>query len=75
MPKEILVHTLKLEITPAVAAELDGQSRICNWLYNTLLEKCQVLKNEFIQTILSILNIYLNKLFNMNFLYIKSLIF
>jgi putative transposase len=29
---------------------LDGQSRICNWLYNHLLEKANVLKDEFIQT-------------------------
>lgn len=29
---------------------LDGQSRICNWLYNHLLEKASALKSEFIQT-------------------------
>ena len=29
---------------------LDGQSRICNWLYNNLLEKANMLKSEFIET-------------------------
>ena len=29
---------------------LDGQSRICNWLYNHLLEKANALRMEFIQT-------------------------
>jgi putative transposase len=33
-----------------VLRSLDGQSRICNWLYNHLLEKANVLKDEFIQT-------------------------
>jgi putative transposase len=50
MPKENLVLKLKLEPTASAASELDGQSRICNWLYNTLLEKSQTLKQEFIQS-------------------------
>jgi putative transposase len=29
---------------------LDGQSRICNWLYNYLLEKTNGLRSEFIET-------------------------
>jgi putative transposase len=50
MSKENLVLKLKLETTPYAAAELDGQSRVCNWLYNRLLEKGQELKSEFIRS-------------------------
>ncbi len=50
MSEENLVLKLKIEATPLAATELDGQSRICNWLYNRLLEKSQELKNEFIQS-------------------------
>jgi putative transposase len=48
MSKENLVLRLSLEVLPEDARELDGQSRICNWLYNHLLEKGQQLKQEFI---------------------------
>lgn len=50
MPKENLVLKLRLEPTAFAASELDGQSRICNWLYNHLVEKGQTLKQEFIQS-------------------------
>jgi putative transposase len=50
MSKENLVLKLKIEATASAANELDGQSRICNWLYNHLLEKSQELKKEFIQS-------------------------
>jgi putative transposase len=48
MSKENLVLKLKLEGTDSSIAELNGQSRICNWLYNHLLQKCHELKSEFI---------------------------
>ena len=50
MSKENLVIKLKLEGADSSVAELDGQSRICNWLYNHLLQKCHELKREFIQS-------------------------
>lgn len=50
MSKENLVLKLKLEVDEQTARELDGQSRICNWLYNALLERSQELKREFIQS-------------------------
>ena len=50
MSKENLVLKLKLEGTDSAIAELDGQSKICNWLYNHLLQKCHELKSEFIQS-------------------------
>jgi putative transposase len=50
MSKENLVLKLKLEGSDSALAELDGQSRICNWLYNHLLQKSQDLKKEFIQS-------------------------
>ncbi len=48
MSKENLVLRLRVEVDAAAANELDGQSRICNWLYNHLLERGQQLKREFI---------------------------
>lgn len=48
MSKENLVLRLGVELDAAGASELDGQSRICNWLYNHLLERGQQLKREFI---------------------------
>jgi putative transposase len=48
MSKENLVLKLKVEVDAEGAGELDGQSRICNWLYNHLLERGQQLKQEFI---------------------------
>ena len=50
MFKESLVLKLRLEVNRQSACELDGQSRICNWLYNCLLEKAQELKQAFIQS-------------------------
>ena len=47
MSKENLVLKLLITADPQGAAELDGQSRICNWLYNHLLDKGQQLKHEF----------------------------
>jgi putative transposase len=43
---------IKIPLDPGTQATtvLDGQSRICNWLYNTLLEHAKVLRHEFIQT-------------------------
>ena len=50
MSKESIVVRLKLEVDQETANILDGQSRICNWLYNYLLEKGLQLKREFIQS-------------------------
>src|ERR1700733_8606888 len=50
MPKETLALKLHIEVDAHTAGELDGQSRICNWLYNHLLEKSQQLKQEFKQS-------------------------
>jgi putative transposase len=48
--KENLVLKLRVDADPQTIGELDGQSRICNWLYNHLLEKSLELKREFIQS-------------------------
>jgi len=50
MSKENRVLKLKLQGEAHAINELDGQSRICNWLYNHLLEKAQQLKTEFLQS-------------------------
>lgn len=46
------IKTIKLEMLADALTfrSLDGQSKICNWLYNHLLEKAQTLKTHFIQT-------------------------
>ena len=44
------VLKLSLETDAATAEILDGHSRICNLLYNTLLERAQTLRQQFIQT-------------------------
>src|SRR4029077_2275387 len=51
MPQEA-IKVIKLELTASeeIFRSLDGQSRICNWLYNCLLEKANALRQEFIQT-------------------------
>ena len=51
MRKEAL-KTIKLQLLADVSTfrALDGQSKICNWLYNHLLEKANLLKKHFIQT-------------------------
>jgi putative transposase len=50
MSKESAVLKLGLEVTTENAIEMDGQSRICNWLYNHLLEEANRLKTEFIKS-------------------------
>src|SRR5687767_5383416 len=50
MSEENLVLKVLLEADNQVSDVLDGQSRICNWLYNHLLEKRQELKQEFIRS-------------------------
>jgi putative transposase len=43
---------LKLALKPIEEdiSTLDGQSRICNWLYNHLVEKASLLRGEFCET-------------------------
>ena len=50
MSKESVAFKLKLEVDAAGMSVLDGQSRICNWLYNYLVDKGHQLKQEFIQS-------------------------
>lgn len=50
MPEENQVLKLRVKGDDHTLQELNGQSRICNWLYNHLLEKSLELKREFIQT-------------------------
>src|SRR5438105_4724626 len=51
MPQEATkVIKIQLEAPDDVFRSLDGQSKICNWLYNRLLEKANALRVEFIQT-------------------------
>ncbi|MGH2639792.1 MAG: RNA-guided endonuclease InsQ/TnpB family protein, partial [Rhabdochlamydiaceae bacterium] len=52
MSKNEIVKALKLRLEPDVDTQtiLDGQSRICNWLYNSLLATAHTLRHEFIQT-------------------------
>lgn len=45
-----MVLKLLLEVSDENAHQMDGQSRICNWLYNHLLEKGNALKQEFIKS-------------------------
>lgn len=39
---------IRLRVDEEMAQILDGQSKICNWLYNQLLEKANTLRAEFI---------------------------
>src|ERR1700722_2132525 len=41
---------LPLKVDEESAAILDGQSKICNWLYNHLLDNANYLKKTFIET-------------------------
>jgi putative transposase len=50
MPDIRKVIKLRLYPDQKAAAVLDGQSRICNWLYNQLLDKANYLKEQFKQT-------------------------
>ena len=47
--KERVVLKLKLGVGKEEKGILDRQSRICNWLYNTLVEKALELRKEFCQ--------------------------
>ncbi|MFI5205982.1 MAG: RNA-guided endonuclease TnpB family protein, partial [Candidatus Paceibacterales bacterium] len=44
------VIKMALEPTPEAASTMDGQSRICNWVYNHLLNEAINLRTQFIQT-------------------------
>ncbi len=44
------VLKLTLEVDVATAITLDGQSRICNWLYNKLLTTAHKFREEYKQT-------------------------
>ena len=46
----IKVIKLQIEASEEVFRSLDGQSKICNWLYNLLMEKANALRQEFVQT-------------------------
>lgn len=50
MSEQSTVLKLGLEVGVQEAQEIDGQSRICNWLYNNLVEKGSQLKQEFVQS-------------------------
>jgi putative transposase len=51
MPQEATkVIKLQLEASEEIFRSIDGQSKICNWLYNRLLEMANILRQEFIQT-------------------------
>jgi len=47
-----MFENIKLELKAEEKAflSLDGQSRICNWLYNHLLDTANALKKQFIET-------------------------
>src|SRR3989338_5340785 len=49
MSKESIV--IRLQLTPSLenVDVLDGQSRICNWLYNHLVEEAAKLKEQFLK--------------------------
>jgi len=40
MSDQIFARKVKLEVNPETERILDGQSRICNWLFNHLLQMC-----------------------------------
>ena len=50
MSKALCVVQLKLHPDQITANELDGQSKICNWLYNHLLEQANILKKRYCET-------------------------
>jgi putative transposase len=52
MPTLEVTTVIKLGLEPDIAAAetLDGQSRICNWLYNTLLDTAQNLRKHYIES-------------------------
>lgn len=50
MEQNVKVVKLQLAASPETFRSLDGQSKICNWLYNRLLEKANALKVYFKET-------------------------
>ena len=48
--KENIVLKLLCEVEPADARTINGQSKICNWLYNHLLQKAYDLRECFSKT-------------------------
>lgn len=44
------VVKIRLSVSEQNSHTLDGQSKICNWLYNSLLEKAHSLRNQYRQT-------------------------
>ena len=50
MSKQSCAIKLETEVSEEAANTLDGQSRICNWLYNFLAEQALELKSTFIQS-------------------------
>jgi len=47
MKEAVAVLKLPLEVDNQTADILDGQSRICNWLYNQLLDKANALRKQY----------------------------
>lgn len=52
MPKAELTSIVKirLQLTDKDQEVLDGQSKICNWLYNQLLAKANTMRQSFLET-------------------------
>jgi len=44
------VRRIRLHLSDEQRAALDGQSKICNWLYNHLLETANDLRAEYTRT-------------------------
>lgn len=49
-PETVKIVKLEMTASDEIFRSLDGQSKICNWLYNHLLEEANNLKQQFIQT-------------------------
>jgi putative transposase len=52
MRKHETLAVLKLALEPDIASTetLDGQSRICNWAYNHLLDEAHAMRKQYIET-------------------------
>ena len=52
MPQDKALKNIKLPMSPAKtdADTIDGQSRMCNWVYNQLLQTAEGLRLDYIQT-------------------------
>jgi len=48
--EQTTVVKIPLKVNPEAREVLDGQSRICNWLYNQLLDRANTLRNEYRKT-------------------------